>query len=205
MKYLLTLLVLGTVAGGTLYTKQMVWWMEASDPVSHLSQAPTIEKVRELSELVTMEVPISDVHISELDGFTGGVKMAVAVRGEVQITTNLQQAEYEDPDVDARRITLILPKPSVNRPRVDHEQTRIMEIHRSGLWKLYPGQAGERELTNRAYTAAQRVLKQAADDPKLLARACGRTEKVLRHFFDAVGWQVVIQWKGGAPTASATS
>ena len=200
MKSLMILLCLAVVAGGAYYGRQVVRLAELvelaqpADPVRHAPAAPTIEEVRELASLVTLDVPISDIHISRMSGLTGGLKMAVAVHGDVQIATNLRFARFDNVDAGRRRITLILPHPAPGRPRLDHEKTRIIEIERSGLWNLQLGQAGERELSNRAFAAAQRVLLKAADQPRLVERARDQTEEVMRGFFGALGWTVAIEW-----------
>lgn len=204
------LTVLTAVAGGSLYTHRLVGQLQHESPadsVSHRSKAPTIHQVRELAKLVTLDVPISDLHVSEMSGYTGSVRMAVAVRGDVQFATDLQQARYASVDQEERSAVLILPKPVPDRARIDHEKTRILEIDRDGLWRVFPGSAGESTLTNRAMADAQRVLTKAAEEPHLTQRACARTEKVVRGFFDTLGWSVHIQWEASddpAATAAAT-
>ncbi len=166
------------------------------DPVTHRSsQGPTIEQVRKLSQLVTLHVPISDVQVSELDGLTGGLRLALAVHGDVQIGTDLSHARFEDVNDERRTALLVLPKPRPQRPRLDHEKTRIVELQRGGAWRFVGGQAGERELTNRAMLAAQQTLEQAANRRDLAAQACEQTEQIIRQFYSATGWDITLQWE----------
>ena len=200
IRNLMIILCIAVVAGGAYYGREVVRLADLieltrpADPVHHAPPAPTIEEVRQLASLVTLDVPISDIHVSRMSGFTGGLKMAIAVRGDVQIATDLRFARFENVDAQRQRITLVLPNPRPDRPRLDHEETRILEIDRNGLWNLQFGQAGERVLTNRAYAAAQRVLLEAADRPELIEKARDQAEKVMRGFFGALGWEVAIEW-----------
>lgn len=187
-------LMIFAAMGGGLYVHYGAPGLK--DPFHHeqMPDALKIEKVRELAELVVLDVPISDVHVSKIEGTTGSIKMIVAVHGDVMITTDLEHANFDLIDSENRSAVLVLPRPTAQRPRVDHDKTRIVEIQRTGLWKLLLGDAGEASLTNRAMQSAQTVLIDAANKPELIERACGHTEMVMRNFFDAMGWTVVIQW-----------
>lgn len=186
-----------------------VWWSgpaeSAADSVTHRSAeaGPTIEQVQELASLVTLRVPISDVQVSELEGFFGSVKLVMAVHGEVEIASDLSRATFEDINPEQRSAALVLPKPAPQRPRLDHEKTRILELSRGGAWKFLTEDAGEKQLTNRAMLAAQRTLWETAQQPQLAARACEQTEKVVRTFFQAMRWSVEVRWTEAEPPAPA--
>jgi len=175
----------------------------AGDPVHHVSgpAGPTIEQVQKLANLVTLRVPISDVQVSRLEGFTGGLRVAIAVHGDVEIATDLSTARFEDVDHAQRSAVLVLPRPVTVRPRLDHEKTRVIEYQRSGLWWWVNGQAGEDVLTSRAMTHAQRLLAATANREELLAQACEHTQAVIRAFFSAMDWDVAVRWE--QPTQQA--
>jgi hypothetical protein len=154
-----------------------------------------IAKVRQLAALVTLEAPMSDVQVSEIAGLTGSLRLVLAVHGDVQVATDLNQARLESVDAEQRTAVLILPRPRPMRPRLDHEKTRVVQIERTGMWRILWGQAGESALTNQALVAAQRVLGEAAEDEELMKRACSHTEGVLRNFFAALDWDVAVQWE----------
>lgn len=187
-----------------------VWWSAppptegSAAPVTHrrASQGPTIEQVQKLASLVTLRVPISDVQISELEGFFGSVKLVMAVHGEVEIATALSAARFEDLDHETRAATLLLPRPAPQRPRLDHEKTRILELQRGGAWRFLTGDAGEKQLTNRAMLAAQRTLAEVAARPELVDQSCQQTETVVHNFFAAMEWNVTVEW---TETATATT
>lgn len=164
------------------------------EQVIRASPGLRIEQVRELASLITLHVPISDIHVTQLEGFTGSVKLVLAVHGDVDIATDLSKARFEDMDPEHKTAILVLPPPAPVRPRLDHERTRILDIHRSGMWKVIPGQAGEDKLTNQAMRDAQRILATAAQNDALITKGCHHTQQVIDNFFGALGWQIQIQW-----------
>ncbi len=170
-----------------------------------LSSGPTIENVQRLARLVALRIAISDVHMSQLRGYTGSVRMVLLVKGEVEVATDLQQARFEAVDVAAHTATLMLPIPLAGNPRLDHERTRIYCIDRSGLWAFLPGQAGEAELANQCMQEAQRLLAQASVKPSLMAEARDHAEQVLGGFFEALQWHVTIKWIPAAASSAALS
>lgn len=202
MRNLIILLVLSLTAVAAYIGS--VWIRppaSAPAPIVHRSTAPTIEKVRKLATLVTLDVPISDVHVSEMAGVTGGIKLVMAVKGDVQISSDLSEARFEDLDEENRTAILVLPRPIPSRPRLDHEKTRILQLQRNGLWRFLLGEAGESTLTNRALATAQSYLIEVATREDLRTQACAQTEKVLGEFFGALGWSVVVQWDDGRAAA----
>ncbi|MDH3584896.1 MAG: DUF4230 domain-containing protein [Phycisphaerae bacterium] len=202
MRNLIVLIVLGLMGLAAYFGAS---WIRppasAPAPIVHRSTAPTIEKVRKLATLVTLDVPISDVHISEMSGVTGGIKLVMAVKGDVQIASDLGQARFEDLDEENRTAVLVLPRPIPSRPRLDHEKTRILELQRNGLWRFLLGEAGESTLANRAMATAQSYLIEVATRQDLRTQACAQTEQVLGEFFSALGWAVVVQWDDGRARA----
>lgn len=177
----------------------------AQDPVRHRTlNTPTIEQVQKLASLVALRVPISDLTSSQMSGLTGGVETFIAVHGDVDIAADLSTAKFEQVDAEKHTAILVLRKPEPQRPRLDHEKTRILSIQRSGLWRLNSGGAADVELTNLAMQSAQRVLGEVAARQDLAKQACQQTDHVIHDFFAATGWQVTVQWdETPAPPASA--
>jgi hypothetical protein len=164
-----------------------------------LTSAPTIEQVQELTQLVTLEIPVRDVQTTKLQGYTGGVSLVLVVVGEVEVAIDLSRAHLCDPQPDAKHITLILPNPELRRPRLDHDRTRVYRVDRSGLWYLLPGDAGEAELVNYGMERAQATLLAAATRLGALNQARRHAEQVLTHFFDSRGEHVAIHWTDEPP------
>lgn len=199
MKWLqrITLVMFAALAVvGALYLRTLIVMPDVAmaAPVHHQAPAPTIGQVKKLAGLITLDVPVTDIHTAQLEGATGSVSIVVSVAGDVQIATDLESAEFIDIDRPSMTAILRMQRPSPERPRVDHERTRILQIERSGLWAWVPGSAGEKTLTDHAMREAQRRLLDAAQKQELIDKACGQTETVVRDFFGALGWTVSVQW-----------
>jgi len=57
------------------------------------SGPPTLEQVREMAQLVTLRVPISQIRSESLRGYLGGHTLTLAAHGDVLIGTDLEQAQ----------------------------------------------------------------------------------------------------------------
>lgn len=171
----------------------------------HHSQALKLEQVRKLGELVTLDVPVSDVQTSTLEGFTGSVSLVMLVHGSVQVSTDLELAQLTVTDAAQRHAVLTLPAPRTARPRLDHDRTQVYRNDRTGLWRLFPTPGAEAAVYDRAMQQAQRLIESAADQPDLIDQARRRTADVLAPFFAALDWQVELRWSdqpAAAPLAA---
>jgi len=158
------------------------------------SGPPTLQQVRELAQLVTLRVPISQIHCESLRGYLGGNTLTLAAHGDVLISTDLEQAQFEHIDHTNKTVVLILPKPRTMRARLDHERTRVVALNRHGLWVVAFGDAGGWVLTNRAMKNAQRQLDKISSDRILIVRAQQRAEQILQGLFIRTGWKVTVLW-----------
>ena len=158
------------------------------------SGPPTLEQVRELGQLVTLRLPISQIRSESLRGYLGGHTLTLAAHGDVLIGTDLEQVQFEQIDHGNKTLVLILPKPKALYARLDHERTRIVELNRHGLWVIAFGDAGGRVLTNRAMRNAQRQLDKIGSDRNLIGRAQLRAEQILLGLFIRTGWKVTVRW-----------
>jgi hypothetical protein len=190
-------LCVGGMAGWFIHNHRTATW-------SSESRAPTIEQIQQLASLTVLHVPVADVQIYTLTGYTGGIQAVLVVRGDVEISTDLTAARLEAVDADHRQAYLVLPAPTAVRPRVDHERTRIYKIDRSGLWQMIPGEAGERDLVNRALQDAQRLIGEVGGQAELIDQARSRTKDVIMGFFRALGWQVETRWLDQRAATPAT-
>src|SRR5258706_6084997 len=99
----------------------------------------TVERLQPLSSLVTARVDVADVVETTLAGHTGSVKVAILVKGDFLLGTDLSAARFEAVDVVHRTATLVLPPPAATSARVDHARTRVFAISTNGLWHVVPG------------------------------------------------------------------
>lgn len=159
-------------------------------PPAHL----VLEEVRELSELVTLSVPLQQLVETEWAGYTGATRCVLIARGEARVGTDLTTADFEL-DSHRRRATVTLPSPRVLSATLDHDQTRTVLVDRSGLWQIIPGGAGEAHLVDRALADAQDRMRSAAGEAERIDQARVRTEMLLTQWFDRHGWQVAIHWR----------
>lgn len=155
------------------------------------SAAPRIEDVRTLARLAVLRVRVADV----IEGSTRGARAAVIVKGDGDISLDLDAIELHAVDPDARTATIRLPRPRPDRPRVDHEATRIFELRTTGLASLNPFADPRADLLHDAMRAAQAQIAALIDDAQLIARAQEQAEAVLIAFYRQMGWTVTIEWR----------
>jgi len=156
---------------------------------------PTIEQIQSLSCLVTTRVDVADVVETHLDGYTGGVKAAILVKGDFLLGVDLSRGKFESVSSSNRTAVLVLPQPQVTSPRLDHERTKVFAVSQSGLWQIAPG-GGQTsgEVVDRGYRDAQRIVAAACNDQQFIARSRQHSEQVLKAFFQAVDWKVTVKW-----------
>lgn len=178
------------------------WWMgvwatrptRGAEAISYHTGV-TVEQVRALSSLVTAKVDVSDVQETRLEGYTGGVKAALLVKGDFLLGVDLSQARFESVDDAKRTAVLVLPQPKAASPRLDHARTRVYSVVETGLWQVTPGSGkSSTAVIDLAYRDAQQFVAEAAKDPALVARSRTQAESVLAAFFRATGWTVQIRW-----------
>lgn len=188
----IAVLAVGVAAGWAART----WSTGSTPPAPSSSHAgPTVEQVRALSTLVTTRVDVADVVETRLEGYTGGARAALLVKGDFLLGTDLARARFESVDPVGRTAVLLLAQPDVTSPRLDHERTRLFAIDQRGLWRVVPGDGGIPEaLVNRAYRDAQRFVAAAGGEPSLRPRSRRQAEEVLGAFFHATGWHVEVRW-----------
>lgn len=183
------LIAIGAVGALTLPS-----FVRRAEPAEPRANGPTIEQVRELSALVTTSVDVADVRLTDLRGWTGGIKVALLVRGQYLIAIDLAQARFEAVDDERRTAVLMLPPPAATSPRLDHNRSRLFAVSPYGLWALVPSDAAQVTAVNRAMQEAQSSLATAARDLVHLERARRQAEAVLGCFFQSLGWHVTIRW-----------
>lgn len=153
-----------------------------------------IEQIQQLSSLVTTKVDVADVQVTQMNGYLGGVKAAILIKGDFLLGVDLSQAKFEQTNSAGKTAVLVLPEPTVTSPRLDQTRTRVFSIDDSGLWQIAPGDADKAAVINRAYEQAQNFIASDANDPGLIDKSRRQAESVLLAFFRAIGWSVQIRW-----------
>ena len=190
MSLLLVMLIAGLVGGFWLMGR-----MPGRSPWTWNNSGLTLEQVRALSELVTVRAEIVDVQETSLAGYTGSIRAAVHIRGELLVGVDLSQARFEQRDEVRHTAVLRLPQPQVISAKLDMKRTRVFGISARGLWLIVPGGAdADTVVINRAYREAQGVIEKTVLGPDLQERAKAQGEKVLGQLSESLGWKVDVKW-----------
>jgi hypothetical protein len=160
--------------------------------VGHVvSTGPRIEEVRKIAKLAVLRVQVADV----IEGNTAGAKAAVLVKGDADIAVDLDQVEFAERDDQNQTATLVIPTPKPDRPRVDHERTKIYELQKTGLALINPFADPRAVLLADCMRAAQEDVERAVHDAEFIAKAKEQMELLLRTFYRQWGWDVKVRWK----------
>jgi hypothetical protein len=157
------------------------------------SSGPRIEEVREIAKLAVLRVQVADV----IEGVTAGARAALLVKGDADMAVDLERIEIADLDESSRTATLRIPTPQPERPRVDHDRTRIYELEETGLAWLNPFADARPDLLADCMRAAQEDVERAVRDAGFVTRAKEQAERLLRSFYRQWGWEVAVQWQPG--------
>jgi len=155
------------------------------------STGPRIEEVREIAKLAVLRVQVADV----IEGDTAGARAAVLVKGDADMAVDLERIAIADRNDENRTATLLIPTPQPERPRVDHDRTRIYELEKTGLALINPFADPRADLLADCMRAAQEDVERAVRDAEFVTQAKDQTERLLRSFYREWGWEVTIEWK----------
>jgi hypothetical protein len=161
-------------------------------PPSFRSAGPTVVQLERLSQLVSARVHVADALVGESRWLEG----SWIITGDALLAVDMSAAEIRDRDEEARTATIILPRPAVLSPRVDHEGSRRWDI-RSRSWIPLAGAllGDRRAIEEQAMRQAQRLVERAAATEDNAATARHGAETALAEFYAAVGWRVSVGWK----------
>lgn len=169
-------------------------FLSAGEPGPQPSpELPTIEMVKELSELTTLRVVLADVVFSDIAGLAGGAEAGLLLRGDFTVSTDLSVARFEQVDVAGHRAVLVLPQPKASPPRIDHSRSRVVLIRQTGIWRIVPGDDACVAVVNEVYREAQRIVA-AGDQQEYQDAARRRAEHVLQTFYNRIGWGISVRW-----------
>lgn len=153
-----------------------------------------IEKIQAMGFLVTTKLFTADVVEESLEGKVGSCTAVVIARGDVEVGVDMQQAKFESVDPQARSAVLLLPPPTSNSPRLDHDRTHVYDVKTTGAWQLVPHGDVERMAIDKAMSDGQHRVGACATEPSVLAASKRQAEQVLGSMFDQIGWKVAICW-----------
>jgi hypothetical protein len=172
-----------------------------SDTVDRSGPA-VLERIRTLEEFTAGEANFSqDVDIAQdaniLPDFLQGERVTAIVTGRVPATVDFSALGPDAVEVseDRSTIRLTLPEPVLGTPIIDQQNTRIVARNR-GLFNRIGDAFSDNPFDDGPlYEAAQEKLAEAARQSDLEAQARANTERWLRTFLGAAGFDVVeISW-----------
>ncbi len=156
-----------------------------------VSAGPRVEEVRRIAKLAVLRVQVADV----IEGRNPGAMAAVLVKGDCDIAIDLSGVEVADKNDAARTATLVIPSPRPDRPRVDHDRTRIYELRKTGWALLNPFAEPQQVLLLECMQQAQQDVEDTVRSEEYIAKAKGQAELLLTGFYRELGWSIAIRWK----------
>jgi hypothetical protein len=161
-------------------------------PPSFRSTGPAVVQLERLSQLVSARVHVADVLVGESRWLEG----SWIITGDALLAVDMSQAEIKDLDEKTRTATIVLPRPAVLSPRVDHGGSRQWDIKSRSWIPLAGALLGDRRaIEEQAMRQAQRLVERAAAAEDNAATARRGAEATLAEFYAAVGWRVSVRWK----------
>lgn len=159
--------------------------------------APTLQQIQMLAQLTTLRLDVADVQVTHLEGKLGGMSVALVLRAQIDIATDLTAARLENVDPVNRTATLVLPMPNAMPPRIDHERSQLFAFDTRGLWQINPQDTTYARIVNQAYRAAEQAVANMGSSDPMTGKAKQQAEAVIRAFCNTLGWEVVIHWHTG--------
>ncbi len=162
-----------------------------SGAVRITSAGPRIEDVRAIAKLAVLRVQVASI----IEGANAGAEGVVLVHGDADIAVDLDAIAIVERDDAARRAVVELPTPRPERPRVNHERTRLYDLRKTGLAAINPFADPRADLLADCMRAAQAEVERAVVSPDFVMQAKSRAEVLLAGFYRQTGWDVTIRWQ----------
>ena len=156
---------------------------------------PSLDAIRELSELTVLEIEATELVTTSLGGYTGSTSVVVLVKGTLTYGVDLDQARYLQTNQAQQHLVVTLPQPKVRDAVIHHHTSQVLRTERSGLWQLAIGPAREDEALMTALAIGHDRFMSAASRDDLVSRAKRHAEAVLAQFVSEMGWAIEIRWE----------
>lgn len=163
--------------------------------VQQIITPPSIDAIRELSDLIVLEVSSSEVVTNVIRGRTGSTSVVVLVNGLLAYGIDLDKAQYLRVDENQRHLLLSLPQPTTRQVAIDPHTSRMLSCERTGLWQIAVGPAREDEAFTTALAIGHDRLMQAVLRDDLVKRARHHAVAVLTKFMAELGWTLEVRWE----------
>ena len=188
MRMGLTLTMIGVLMVGSTF---MVWGL--SLPFGGSSRdtlAIVLRQIQEMQDLTVLRVPVHFIHESTLHGRLGGIRCLLDTHGSYDLGVDLSQVRFTDIDPQQRLVTLQLPSAHVVSRRIDMEATRVLRVDRFGLWHFALGEAGARQVVQKALRESEQMIHRRSHDEHHLKDAGTRAKAICTEVVTKLGWEV---------------
>lgn len=160
------------------------------------SRPPVLLRIENLTQLTMLRAEVSDVIVADLNGRFGGSRATLLVQGDVVSGVDLKHAHYEHVNPERRTAVLVLPGPHLSVVRIDHRQTRILAITRSGLWNWTPICANtDARVVEQSYRDAEQHLLNATRKLDLTKPTRVQVDRYIGSCLRPLGWRVSVRWE----------
>ncbi len=162
-----------------------------------------LERMRALEEFTAAEATfVQDVDIEQdaryLPDFLKGERVVALVTGEVRATVDFSDLDEDSVEVaeDGSSITVTLPEPQLQDAEIEESSTKIVTRERGIVDRLEDVFSSNPFDDSQLYEAAESKLNEAAAQSDLREQAKDNTEKWLRTFLGAAGFDSVeVEWR----------
>ena len=194
--------VLGALAIGAAGT----WYLRPKEA----PYSPPLIALEKMGQLVSVRVQFADVveftrtRSLEIPWSLwkieyAGTRVLLIVKGDCLVGTDVRRGKYEAADPVNRRVTLVLPTPTVIQARLNHSSaadgTRLYAVSNQGIEALLPGDGNRMKAIDAAMSLAQTRVEAAGRAAEVILTAKENAELLLKSSFGSIGWTVNIAWK----------
>lgn len=185
-------------------------WQSYRQPAPHPPAPPQLS-TENLGELVTLRLQYAnvleffqkraqDIPLTPYELRLGGTRVLMVVRGDCEVSTDLQAARYEQVQPVAKALRVVLPAPRMRPPRVSHAAREaggsyFYTVTSEGLEVLVPNSANHKTAINNGWAAAETDIGRYCSSPQWIAEAKKNAEKALAPMFAASGWSATFVWR----------
>ena len=180
--------VLAVVVLVTLATGYTVWrWVRAPGTTFDVSRVTVVRQVQQLARLDTVmfgmdKIVSGNIESRFLPSFLGSDRILLIAYGEVTAGVDLAKIGTDDVSIDGKTLRLKIPPPEIFTTRIDNERTRVYSRQTGLFTRVDPN------LETEVRREAERQIRQAAIDSKILDVAAQNARTTLRAFIGALGF-----------------
>jgi hypothetical protein len=161
-------------------------------PPSFRSTGPTVVQLERLQYLVSTRVNVADVLVGESRWLEG----SWIIQGDALIGVDMSKAQVRETDPKGQSAVIVLPRPTVLSPRVNHGRTKQWDIKSRSWIPLASLLLGDRtSMEKQAMLEAQQLIERAAASEEINETARRFVQGTLAEFYRGSGWNVSVQWQ----------